>query len=208
MCPARKRESPDALEAVRFDETYYRRYYLDPKTRVSDDEHHGRLVSGVVGFVEYFGGELGSVLDVGAGVGRWGDWLRKHRPKTSVVGTELDPEVCAKYGHLRRDITRWRLKKRFDLVVCQGVLPYLDDDAAGRAIDNLAAMTRGFLYLEAITKLDLDEVCDLSRTDQRVHRRSGAWYRRRLAPHFRNVGCGLHYKRRGPLEFFELEAGR
>lgn len=190
-----------------FDEAYYRRFYLDPETRIYGAEQHGKLVSAVVSWIEWFGGDLDTVLDVGAGVGRWRDWLSKHRPEVEVVSTELDPEVCAKYGHLRRDITRWRARRKFDLVVCQGVVPYLDDVACEKAIANLAAMTRGFFFFEAITKRDLAEVCDTSRTDVRVHGRTGAWYRKRLAPHFRAVGGGLFYKRNGPIDFFELEAG-
>ena len=155
--------------------------------------------------IEYFGGRLRSVLDVGAGIGRWGEWLQKHRPAASIVSTEMDPEVCARYGHQRRDIAQWRSNKKFDLVVCQGVLPYLDDAAAADAIDNLGAMSRGFLYLEAITRNDLDEVCDLERTDAGVHRRTGAWYGKRLAKHYRRVGAGLFYAHRGPLQFYELE---
>jgi hypothetical protein len=189
-----------------FDAEYYRRYYLDPATRVDDAGHHASLVGGVVSLIEYFGAELRSVLDVGAGIGRWGDWIRKHRPRASVLSTEMDPAVCARYGHQQRDIARWRSNKKFDLVVCQGVLPYLDDAAATRAIDNLGAMSRGFLYLEAITTNDLDEVCDLERTDANVHRRTGAWYGKRLGKHYRRVGAGLFYARRGPLQFYELEA--
>lgn len=192
--------------APAFDEAYYRRYYLDPSTRVDDAAHHALLVQGVVSMIEYFGVELRSVLDVGAGIGRWGDWLRKHRPRASVISTEMDPAVCARYGHERRDIAQWRSNKRFDLVVCQGVLPYLDDAAAARAIDNLGAMSRGFLYLEAITRRDLREVCDMERTDGRVHHRTGAWYEKRLAKHYRRVGAGLFYAHRGPLQFYELEA--
>lgn len=204
--------SPDATTSerapkVRFDDAYYRRYYVDEATRVDDDAHHASLVSGVVSMIEYFGGELRTVLDVGAGLGRWGRWLAAHRPAAKVVSTELERDICARHGHLRRDISRWRARRRFDLVICQGVLPYLDDAAAERAIENLAAMTGGFLYLEAITARDLDEVCDLERTDVAVHRRTGAWYRRRLGAHLRAIGCGLFYARRGELSFFELETG-
>ena len=200
------RSAKTAQPAAAFDADYYRRYYLDPATRVDDAAHHASLVCGVVSLVEYFGQSLRSVLDVGAGIGRWGDWLRKHRPKASVLSTEMDPDVCARYGHERRDIARWKSNKKFDLVVCQGVLPYLDDASAARAIDHLGAMSRGFLYLEAITRSDLDDVCDLERTDASVHRRTGAWYEKRLSKHYRRVGAGLFYVHRGPLQFYELEA--
>ena len=66
-------------------------------------------------------------------------------------------------------------------------------------------MARGFLYLEAITKGDFDNVCDQSLTDGAVHLRDGAWYRKHLGAQFVRVGCGLYYTARGPLRFYELE---
>ncbi|GAC1300622.1 MAG: hypothetical protein NVS3B20_23960 [Polyangiales bacterium] len=128
------------IEVPRFNTDYYRRYYLDPRTRVDDARHHALLARGVVSMVEWYGADLRSVLDVGAGVGRWGAWLRKHRPKVEVVSTELESEICERYGHLQCDIAQWQAprKKRFDLVICQGVLPYLKAEKASAAIDNLA----------------------------------------------------------------------
>jgi len=190
----------------RFDAAYYRRYYLDPRSRVYSRQRHARLVAGVVSMVEWFGASVGAVLDVGAGLGWWGAWLKRHRPLTRVVSTELEPAICKQHGHLRADITTWRLEERFDLVVCQGVLPYLDDAAAGAALENLAAMNRGFLYLEAITQRDLDDVCDRDLTDVAVHERPGSFYLSRLAKHYTRVGCGLFYKKDGPLVFYELES--
>jgi hypothetical protein len=197
---------PRRADEPRFDVSYYDRFYLDPATRIYGPKQHGHLVTGVVSLIDWFGGELRDVLDVGAGVGRWRDWFQKHRAAVKVVSTELDPEVCKKFGHEQRNISTWRGRRKFDLVICQGVVPYLSDADAERAIDNLAAMSRGFLYFEAITKRDLEEVCDTSKTDLRVHRRTGAWYRKRLGRHYREVGAGLFYRRTGPLQFYELEA--
>jgi hypothetical protein len=196
---------PPAEDPVRFDHAYYERFYVDPSTRIYGDAHHARLVSAVTSLIDWFGGDLADVLDVGAGVGRWRSWFQKHRPDVEVVSTELDPDVCKRYGHLQKDISKWRGRRAFDLVVCQGVVPYLDDASAEKAIDNLAAMSQGFFYFEAITRRDLEEVCDTSRTDTRVHRRTGAWYRTRLCKHWREIGAGLWYRNDGPLEFFELE---
>jgi len=194
--------------SVRFDDAYYRRFYVDPATRVYTRRRHASLVAGVVSLIEWFGGELATVLDVGAGLGWWGAWLARHRRKTRVVSTELEPEICERYGHVQADITRWRLGERFDLVVCQGVLPYLDDAGATRAIENLAAMSGGFLYLEAITKEDFRGSIDAQRTDLRVTLRSAAFYRRLLKPHYQEVGGGLFAARSSELPFYALEAQR
>ena len=193
---------------LQFDEAYYRRFYKDPATRVYDQKRHAHLVAGVVSMIEWFGVELSDVLDVGAGLGWWGAWLRKNRKGVRVLSTELDRTICRKYGHTQADITTFRLERQFDLVVCQGVLPYLDPVGADAAIENLAAMCGGFLYLEAITRDDMKDAIDAHRTDLRVQLRPAAWYRQRLKPHFREVGCGIYAARKANLPFFALEAPR
>jgi predicted TPR repeat methyltransferase len=193
--------------AETFSKDYFDRFYESPTTRVHGPKEVARLVRGVTSLIDWFGGDLRSVLDIGAGAGLWRDWFRRYRPEVRYVSTDVSPYACEKYGHLPRDISQWRGRERFDLVVCQGVLPYLTHADAARALENIAAMARGFLYLEAITSEDLEEVCDTERTDVAVHRRSGHWYRQHLAKHFRFVGCGLYYANKGSLRFYELEAG-
>ena len=145
------------------------------------------------------------MLDVGAGTGLWRDWFAKNRPKAMYRSTEYSEYACKKYRHEQRDITSWREDETFDLVVCQGVLPYLDDAGCAKALENIAAMSGGFLYLEAITKSDIDEVIDDAKTDVKVYGRTGAWYRKRLEKHFHEVGCGLWAKKDAAVLFYELE---
>ncbi len=191
--------------SVAFDEQYYRRFYEDPQTQIYDRDRHARLIEGVLGMIEWFGWPIQRVLDVGAGVGWWKDWLAERRPEIEYLGTELEASICERYGHLQADIRSWKIAERFDLVVCHGVLPYVDDAGLPRAIANLAAMCDGFLYLEAITKRDLAGNVDTSLTDVRVHRRPGSTYRRLLAKHFRQVGAGLWVKRDASVVFYDLE---
>lgn len=189
-----------------FDAAYYERYYGSAGTRVHSAAEVARLCSAVASFVEWWQHPLDTVLDVGAGVGLWRDWFAEHRPRVAYRSTEYSAHACRAYGHEQRDITSWRAPEQFDLVVCQGVLPYLDDAGAAKAIDNLAAMTGGFLYLEAITRRDLRLVCDGERTDVEVFARTGAWYRARLSKHYTEVGCGLWCKKDAGVLFYELEA--
>lgn len=188
-----------------FDAAYFRRFYEAPKTRVHDKVEIDRLARGVTGMIAWFGGDLRAVLDIGAGPGLFRDWFAEHRGHTRYLSIDVSAYACERYGHQQRDIARWRSRERFDLIVCQGVLQYLSNQDAERAIGNIAAMCRGFLFLEAITARDLRETCDLERTDVDVHVRTGAWYRRRLREHFIAVGCGLYYVKRGRLVFYDLE---
>jgi 2-polyprenyl-3-methyl-5-hydroxy-6-metoxy-1,4-benzoquinol methylase len=192
---------------VAFDASYFRRYYESRRSRVYSGAQIDHLARGVTGFVQWFGGTIESVLDVGAGTGLWRQWFRANLKSTRYRSIDVSEYACATYGHEPRDIARWRAKEKYDLVVCQGVLPYLDDRACEKAIANMAAMCKGFLYLEAITARDLRDVCDRTRTDVRVLLRTRAFYRRVLARHFESVGCGLHHVRGGSALFYDLERG-
>ncbi len=188
-----------------FSAAYYGKYYGSARTRVHGATEIARLCMAVTSMLDWWGAPIDSVLDVGAGVGLWRDWFAKHRPAAKYRSTEVSRYACAQYGHEQRDITKWKSEERFDLVVCQGVLPYLDDAGCAKAIDNLGAMTGGFLYLEAITKKDVREVIDDAKTDVKVNERTGAWYRARLKKHYTEVGCGLWAKLDAPVLFYELE---
>lgn len=193
------------LVSERFDPAYYARFYEDPKTRVHDAGQIDKLGRAISGFAEWFGLPMQSALEVGAGTGLLRDWFRARYPGMRYLSTEVSRYAASTFGHELLDIAQTAPKQRFDLVICQGVLPYLDDAAAEAAIANLAQATRGMLYLEAITRLDLSTVCDRSLTDVDVHARKGAWYRDRLGEHFEQIGAGLWHKKDGPLLFYELE---
>ena len=191
---------------VAFDADYYGRYYTSARTRVHGAKEIAKLCAAVTSMLDWWRVPIDTVLDVGAGVGLWRDWFAKHRPRVKYRSTEVSRYACVQYGHEQRDITRWRAPARsFDLVVCQGVLPYIDDAGCAKAIDNLGAMTAGFLYLEAITKKDIREVIDEGKTDVKVHGRSAAWYRKRLGVYYTEIGCGLWARRDAPVLFYELE---
>ena len=190
---------------VAFDEAYFRKFYESRRSRVYSAEQVDHLARGVTGFVRWFGGEIESVLDVGAGTGLWGAWCKANLPQAAYRSVDVSDYACATYGHEKRDISTWRARDKYDLVVCQGVLPYLADDACEKAVANMAAMCRGFLYVEAITARDLRDVCDRTKTDVRVLARSKAFYRRALGRHFEPLGCGLHHVRGGSALFYDLE---
>lgn len=189
--------------AERFDAAYFRRYYRG-SGRVHDARELAPLVKGVCGLAAWLGVKVRTVLDVGAGTGVWRGLLGRELPLVRYRSVDVSAHACALFGHERRDISRWRARERYDLVVCHGVLPYLSDREAVSAMGNLGAMCRGLLYLEAITRADL-AVLDLQRTDTAVHLRPGSFYRTGLAHDFVQVGAGLWAARRGPVQLYELE---
>lgn len=188
-----------------FDEAYYERFYENPQTRVYGAEEHAALANYVFSFARWNQLPIKSVLDVGAGVGLWRDWIQKHAPKVKYTGTEVSEVMCKKHGFQQCDIARWRDRKQYDLIVCQGVLQYLPDPDVAPAVANIAAMARGLVFFEALTRSDLRERADRARTDADVFVRNGSYYRGLFAKHFVAIGAGLHWPKELELPFWELD---
>jgi Methyltransferase domain len=186
-----------------FDAAYYRRFYRERP--VHDRRTIGHLATGVMAFSAWWGISVRSVLDVGAGTGLWRGWFAAERPRVAYRSVDVSDYACRRYGHEQADISRWRPDTPSDLVVCQGVLQYLDDEACSRAVGNLAAACSALLYLEVPTAGDLRDVIDTDATDLDIYWRTGSWYRRRLGRHFRAIGGGLFAARAASLHFYELE---
>lgn len=189
----------------RFDEAYYQRFYEDPETRIYSAKEHAHLAAFVFHFAKWCQIELSEVLDVGAGIGLWEDWIRKNAPESEYTGTEVSPAMCKRRGYSQRDIARWRDRKKYDLIICQGVLQYLPDPDVAPAIANIAAMSRGLVYFEVLTRGDLRERADKDKTDADVFVRNGSYYRGIFAKHFVSVGCGLYWARSEESTFWELD---
>jgi SAM-dependent methyltransferase len=192
--------------ADRFDADYYRRYY--GASPVHDRRQIASLATAVFGFAAWWRIPMRSVLDVGAGKGYWRDWLALERPRVRYHGIDVSKHACRRYGHERADLARWQPRRRYDLVVCQSVIQYLDGVAAERAIEQLGAACRGLLYLEVPTVADRTTVIDPAGTDLAVHWRTGRWYRRHLDEQFVEIGGGLWMSRRCQAPLFELERSR
>jgi SAM-dependent methyltransferase len=197
-----------AAEADRFGEAYYQRYYEDPRSRVSDAAAVDKLAGFVAAYLQYLDVPVRRILDLGCGVGHWRTAAARRWPAASYQGVEWSRYLCERFGWQHGSAADFTPKGRqpgFDLVVCQGVLQYLDDRSAARAIENFGRLCRGALYLEALTAADWRQNVDRSVTDGDVHLRSADWYRRRLATSFQDCGGGVFVARRAGVTLFELE---
>lgn len=188
-----------------FDQAYYNRFYLSPKTRVVSAEEHAHLARFIFEFATWSGIDVKSVLDVGAGIGLFKRWIQKNKKDVAYTGTEVSQVMCEKHGFHHKDIARWRDRKQYDLILCQGVLQYLPDSDVAPAVANLAAMSRGLLYAEITTRLDLRERTDSELTDGNIFVRNGSYYRGILQKHFVQVGAGFWWTKELPPPFYELE---
>lgn len=190
--------------ADQFDQGFYDRFYRDPARRVAETDDTDRLVAFVASYLKHLDIPVHSSLDLGCGLGLWRGPLGQHFPDASYQGVEVSQHLCAELGWAQGSIATWE-GEGADLVVCHGVLQYLTGKEARAAIRNLARLTRGALYLEALTKEDWAENCDQERTDGDVHLRKASWYRRQLAGHFIALGGGLFLPADHDVVLYELE---
>jgi 2-polyprenyl-3-methyl-5-hydroxy-6-metoxy-1,4-benzoquinol methylase len=96
---------------------------------------------------------LRRILDAGRGIGLLRAPLRRSFPRATYVGLEYSEYLCERYGWTQGSLATFAAEP-FDLVVCYDVMQYLDDYTAARALANLARLTRGVLYLSALTARD------------------------------------------------------
>jgi predicted TPR repeat methyltransferase len=189
-----------------FDAAYYERFYFDKKTSVVDHEHLDRLGAFVCSYLQYLRVPVRRVLDVGCGIGLWRELIAKHYPHASYHGVEYSEYLCGRFGWERGSVLDYRAKAPFDLVICQGVLPYLSAADLKVALRNLGRLSNGALYVEAITSEDWEQdIVDETLTDPRLFKHPAALYRRGLAEGFTELGGGLWLSRQAEVPVFALE---
>jgi len=189
----------------RFGAAYFRKYYLNPDTRVVTPSEMRSRAALIAALLMHLQIPVRSILDAGCGIGLLRRPFAAVLPRARYVGLEFSEYLCRRYGWLRGSIASLKVREPFDLVICYDVLQYLDDAQAARAIANFAHLTRAALYFSALTREDWRDNCDRSRTDRAVHVRSGAWYRRRLGKAFRYVGFGVWLRKDVSAILWDLE---
>ncbi|HAU56852.1 MAG TPA: methyltransferase type 11 [Comamonadaceae bacterium] len=195
-----------SASATIFDEAYYQRFYFDKKTSVVDPEHIARLGAFVCSYLQYLRVPVHRVLDVGCGIGLWRDVVARHFPDASYQGVEFSDYLCGRYGWERGSVVNYQASKPFDLVICQGVLPYLSPPDLKQALHNLGRLSHGALYVEAVAREDYEcDIIDDELTDPRMFRHRAALYRRGLAEGFTELGGGVWLSRQADLPLFALE---
>jgi SAM-dependent methyltransferase len=147
------------------------------------------------------------VLDLGCGLGAWCGEVTARYPRATYTGVESSEYLRRKYGWAEGTAATYRGRGRYDLVICQGVLQYVDDVEFRASIANIARLRRGAAFLEIPTVRDWNEHCDRSTSDGQIHFRTGDWYRREIARHFRSAGAGVWLPHDSPAVLYELEGG-
>jgi trans-aconitate methyltransferase len=188
-----------------FDSAYFRKFYFNAATRVtSAAEMRGRAQL-IAAILQHTGVPVRRILDAGCGIGLLRAPFAAALPRARYVGLEASDYLCTRYQWTPGSVVDFAPRTPSDLVVCYDVLQYLDDRDASRAIQNLAKLTRAALYVSALTREDWRDNCDRTRTDRRVHLRSGDWYRRRLRKRFNYLGFGVWLRKDATAIMWDME---
>ena len=188
-----------------FDKRYYDRFY---GARRKWEQETALLGDFVCSYLRYMKLPVRRVLDIGCGLGMLRATVARHFPRARYHGVEVSRYLCDRFGWSYGSVIDFRSRTPYDLVFCKDVLQYLNSREAAEALDNLASLCRGALYVSVLTAEDWEENCDFSRTDPDVYKRKASWYRLKLREHFINLGGGVFLHRDAPVVAWELEALR
>ena len=188
-----------------FDKAYYDRFYRNPDTRAVTPAAVRRQARFIAAYLAHLEVPVRQILDIGCGTGGLLRALGKAMPKAKTRGVEYSSYLCEKYGWQQGSVVDVEAGSA-DLVVCNDVLGYLNDEHCGLALKNLARHTDSALYLGVLTREDLT-LCDPERTDQAQTARPVAWYQRRLSRDFQAVGGGLFLREPLDVTVWHLERG-
>ncbi len=202
--PGQLRKGP--MREERFDQSYYRRYYEAPQSRIAEPDYFERVSSFVASYLDMLDCRVSSVLDAGCGLGLLHAGLRRAWPRVRIDAFDGSEYACQRSGGELATFDTFRRERRYDLVLCHDVLQYLDRAEAGRAMECLTSWTKKALYFSVLTTEDWEENCDQHRTDGDVHLRAASWYRERLFEAFINIGGGLYVRRSAGLVVYALES--
>jgi SAM-dependent methyltransferase len=148
-----------------YDQAYFDKWYRHPRHRVKSPAELARQAAFVLATAEFvLGRPVRTVLDVGCGEGQWRAVLRRQRPRLQYDGVDPSEYAVARFGRRRglhlggiEELAALPLRDAYDLVVCCGMLNYLDAPALRRGLVQVAARTGGMAYLELFTSEDAFE---------------------------------------------------
>jgi len=150
------------VTAKRYDRAYFDKWYRSRRHAIGSRTDLAREVAFAVAATEVFlARPLRSVLDVGAGEGRWQPALHRIRPGVRYAGVDSSEWAVAQWGRRRNlrhaeidALDQAGLSGPFDLVVVADVLHYVPTPTLRRAATQLAALIGGLAYMPTFTTTD------------------------------------------------------
>lgn len=177
-----------------YDQSYFDRWYRNPRHRIGATDDLQRSVALAVAMTEgVLGRPLESVLDVGAGEGRWQPVLQRLCPGSRYAGVEPSEWAVRRWGKRRNlrsgsllALDELGLDGPFDLVVCADVLHYLPTAVLRRGLTALARQVGGVAFCPLFTVED-----EIEGDQEEFQRRRASTYRRCFAE-AGLVALGMH----------------
>ncbi len=178
----------------RYDRAYFERWYRDRRHAIAAGGELRRQVAFAVAVTErLLARPLRSVLDAGAGEGRWYPFLQALRPRVRYLGFDSSAWAVARWGRRRNlhfgsleTLDQLDLDGPFDLVVAADVLHYLEAPALRASLAGLVPLIGGVAFLPTFTAED-----EIEGDMRGFQKRRAATYRR----YFREAGLrplGMH----------------
>jgi predicted TPR repeat methyltransferase len=144
-----------------YDRDYFDRWYRGADAPRGDGELRRSVGLAVAVTESVLDRDVRTVLDVGAGEGRWQPILHELRPEAAYLGIEPSRYALERFGEARNlrqgtleELHLHAFDDPFDLVVCADVLHYLSEDQVLAGIGELADLVGGAAFLEVFTDRD------------------------------------------------------
>ena len=168
-----------AARLKRYGRAYFDRWYRE--RRIGSPADLARVVALAVAMTEQvLARPVRSVLDVGAGEGRWQPILHRLRPQARYAGVDSSRWAIERWGRQRNlrlgsidALDELGLDGPFDLVVASDILHYLATPALTLGMRQLVALVGGVAFLPTFTVQD-----EIDGDRAHFQRRSAATYRR------------------------------
>lgn len=107
------------------------------------------------------------ILDIGCGVGRWGDEIVRHLSTGRYVGVDYSPNMlevarkelehtgkcdffCGDFREIRGILSAHQVKTKFDVILLNGILMYINDDDISKCLGAVAELLAegGVVYIK------------------------------------------------------------
>lgn len=164
----------------RYDQAYFDRWYRSGDSPSDDDTLRRHVALAVAVAESVLDRPLETVLDVGAGEGRWQPLVAELRPDAAYLGIEPSEYAVERFGEVRNlrqgtfgELHLHVFDEPFDLVVCADVLHYLSKEEVLGGLDAFADLVGGAALIEVFTSAD-----PVLGDREGFHEREPAWYRR------------------------------
>ena len=145
-----------------YDRAYFDKWYRGRRHAVWQRADLVRQVTFAVAAAEMVLAQpIASVLDLGAGEGRWQPVLRRLRPGASYLGIDSSEWAVRRWGKARNlrlgridQASHADIRGRYDLLIAADVLHYLPAESLRRAARLIARHTGAVAYLPAFVPGD------------------------------------------------------